>query len=235
MEYNVEVPYVQVMDARQATRVPVGDDKAKIFTIDHPCTEVKNDPKNVADAYNGFAVRGAVYAALGYKVSEQLGQYDVSEFVRNNTSIYVTTPPKHGSIVQVSEGARKAGVYNYKGNASYIGKDTFVINIDTFSKKGKKVSFQLKFNVSVVENITNENDASTCVGMKFSSLTSSPLPFVWNSLNTFGFATLGASSFGKTIGQGLTAQITFDINAGVHGWFIYDTPDNNGEFLSIAD
>ncbi len=227
MEYNVEVPYVQVVDAKQTTTVPGGEDKAKVFAKNYPCTEVGNIPENAKDAYNSFVVRGDVFKALGYKVNEKLGQYDVPEFVRANTNIYVTTPPAHGTIVQVNESAKKAGVYSYKGDGSYIGKDTFVISVDTFSKKGKKVTFNLKYNVSVVESITNEQYPSTCVGMKFSSLSNSPVTFAWNSPNPVSFANLGASSIGETLGNGLTAQITLDTNAAGHGWFIDATPEGN--------
>jgi len=170
MEYNVDVPYVQVVDVKQASIVRKGQDKAKIFTITRPCTEVGNDPEDAKDAYNSFVVRGDVFKALGYKVNEKLDIYDVSELVRANTNIYVTTPPVHGTIVQVNESAKAAGIYSYKGNGNYIGKDTFVVGVDTFSKKGKQVHFNLKFNVSVVRNVTSDPALDTCVGMKFGSL-----------------------------------------------------------------
>lgn len=39
MEYNVEVPYVQVAESKQTTSVPGGEDKTKIFNKTYPCTE----------------------------------------------------------------------------------------------------------------------------------------------------------------------------------------------------
>lgn len=145
-------------------------------------------------------------------MNEKLGQYDVPEFVRANTNIYVTVPPAHGTIIQ-DEGDKKAGLYSYKAEGRYIGKDTFVISVDTYSKKGKKVTFNLKYNVSVVKVPTTDRTLNTCVGMKFSDLSNSPIPFAWNSPSLINFANLGSNSLGETKGTGTTDQITLDTNA----------------------
>ena len=91
---------------------------------------------------------------------------------------------------QNDEGDRKAGLYSYRAQEAYIGKDTFVISVDTISRKGQKVRINLKFNVSVVESITNEQYPSTCVGMKFSSLSNSPVSLSWDLPIPVNFANL---------------------------------------------
>lgn len=111
----------------------------------------------------------------------------------------------------------------------------FLISVDTLTKSGKKVHFNLKFNVSVVESITNDALPSTCVGMKFSSLFNAPMSLSWDLPFPVGFGNLESMSLGETKGEGATAQITLDSNAAGHGWFIDATPDNNEEFLPTSD
>ena len=51
-----------------------------------------------------------------------------------------------------------------------------------------------------------------------------------------GFSDLPGSAVGKTVGEGAAAQITLDLNAAGHGWYIDPTPlDSSDDFLPTSD
>lgn len=212
MEYNVEVPYVQVAESKQTTAVSGGEDKTKIFNKTYSCVEVGNAPEDAKTAYNSFVILGTVFSALGYKINKNGDDFEMPQLVRDSTKMYVVKPPAHGNMMQLRND-KEAGLYSYQAHEGYIGKDTFLIGVDTISKNGKKITFNLKYNVSVVRNVTSDPTLDTCVGMKFSDLSNSPIPFAWNSPSLVNFANLGSDSLGETTGTGTTDQITLDTNA----------------------
>ncbi len=230
MEYNVELPYVQIVESTQTIVALGGEDKTKKLTKTYPCVEVGNAPEDAKSAYNSFVILGTVFSALGYKINKNGDNFEMPQLVRDSTKMYVVKPPAHANLVQLRND-KEAGLYSYQAHEGYIGKDTFVIGVDTISKNGKKITFNLQFNVSVVRNVTSDPTLDTCVGMKFSGVSSSPIPFTWNSPNLVSFANLSSNSLGQTTRQGLAAQITLDTNAAGHDWFIDSTPDQNDEFL----
>jgi hypothetical protein len=87
----------------------------------------------------------------------------------------------------------------------------------------------------VVEGITNENEKSTCVDMKFNSVPGATFAFSWNLPMPVNFSDLAAGVAGQSVGEGANAAITLDTTATGNGWFIDATPADNSEFLPTSN
>jgi hypothetical protein len=107
--------------------------------------------------------------------------------------------------------------------------------VDTQGRGGANIHFNLKFKVSVVEGITNEELTSTCVGMKFNSAPSAPISIAWNLPIPTRFRNLPSSALAQTIGEGVSAQVTLSPDAAGYGWFVDSTPTDNSEFLPTSN
>lgn len=139
--------------------------------IDHPaveCRAVGNSEDFNGSAYNQFVIGGSIFSSLGYKFDQSTGKFNVPAAVRSSFKTYIVDAPKHGEIFQ-TEQEKLNSLYSYRADAGYIGPDSFVIGGEALARNGRTlVKFKFKYNVSVVEKITNENEPSTCEGMKFS-------------------------------------------------------------------
>lgn len=217
MAFTADVSYVQVQQAPATISVAMQTGDAKPITIVDDCREVGNDEVYAESAYNNFVVGGVVFTSLGYKYNGNTGDFDLPEQVRTTFKMYVITPPTHGAAY-LTTSDKDNMLYSYRAKEGYVGKDSFVIGVDTLTRSGKKIHFNLKFKLSVVSNITNEYERSTCVGLKFSSTPDAPMSISWDLPLPVSFSALAAGDVGQPVG--VDASITLDPAAASSGWFI---------------
>jgi hypothetical protein len=148
---------------------PYGLGNPKSIELTDDCREVGNSEVYANSAYNQFGVGFSALSSLGYKINPSTGNFDLPEQVRANFKSHVISEPMHGKIIQTDENA-KHFIYSYQETEGYIGKDSFVIGVDTLTRSGQKIHFNMKYLLSVVEAITNDDQRSTCVGMKFKAV-----------------------------------------------------------------
>ncbi|MDD2776159.1 MAG: hypothetical protein PHU06_09395 [Gallionella sp.] len=188
------VPYVQVASVTASKIAQAGNPKPIEFEDD--CREVGNAEDYVDSAYNQFGI-GGILSSLGYRIDSATGNYILPEQVRAGFKSTIISSPVHGEVFQTEEG-KKHFYFSYRANEGYVGKDSFVIGVDTLTRSGKPIQFMIKFKLSVVEQITNENEKSTCVGMKFNSAPVAPPTIVAQATTNKINMTLSACEGVKT-------------------------------------
>ncbi len=146
--------------------------------------------------------------------------------------------PKHGKIrTEVANTGYK--FFAYEATPGYLGKDT-VVFLATLGDKRYKVVTTLQ----VVEISDQSEDQTVCPRPWSVKVTGSAVPdsqahaaFLSASISyTVKYGSLLGSAVGEVTGEGQAAQITLDVDAGGHGWYIDPTPlDNTDDYLPTSN
>ncbi|MBK7003103.1 MAG: tandem-95 repeat protein [Rhodoferax sp.] len=232
MVFAADVPYVMVQQVTDSkSSIAVVDEVKPITSVE--CQDVLNDADAPSYGPNQFVIGAHVLSPLGYKLNNKTGNFELPENVRSSFRMYVTSSPKNGDVFVSS---KEHFIYAYRANEGYIGPDSFTIGVDTLTRSGRKIHFNLVFNLAVVEQYRAEDTPPICKSMKFSALQYAPISVSWGLTLPTVLSNLSGSSVGQTTGTGPTAQITLDTTASGHGWYIDPTPqDNTDDFLPTSN
>lgn len=165
-----------------------------------------------------------------YKEKLEIGQF----FSGANATLIKA--PKHGKVVYSDlPHATEWQYYHYWPTEGYVGNDRFVMQVE---KDGVKV--RIHYLIKVLEEYEAESGMCKPEQWKISyapaALTDPAAALLPSALRSLvGFADLPGSSVGETTNTGPTAQITLDVNAAGHGWYIDYTPYLNEEFLPTSN
>jgi Matrixin len=177
-----------------------------------------------------------------------------------NTIIEVLRQPKHGQLIlkepDADFGDFRKYRYVYNSNKDYEGLDEFEFKV---SVKGQelRVYYQVKvygegdspkyenFCKREIWKISQSGEPAPSSSDYAAWLRSTALSALIASAqqSLTGFSDLPSTALGQTTGQGLAGQITLDINAAGHGWYIDPTPLDpstssglaNSDYLPTSD
>jgi hypothetical protein len=162
------------------------------------------------------------------------------------TDVVIETMPRHGRIERIASG-EFLGELRYTPDSGFLGRD-FVSFIVTIENKRIRV----KMAIEVVKNIPvndpvegdpeDDNSENRCSGKDAEFRGQKFVIFendgqLWFSRGTRLLKTedIPNTALAQTTGTGVNAQITLDLDAAGHGWFIDYTPYLNEEWLPTSN
>jgi hypothetical protein len=150
-----------------------------------------------------------------------------------NAKVTIIHPPLHGKLINKSEVS-----FAYFPEADYFGQDKIVALVDLTS--GEQIT--VVFFINMVHHGIQESQESIreFCGSKgeFWKISLSPDPTnaisPLDNLN-ISFSDFSGSALAQITGSGSSAQITLDLDAAGHGWYIDYTPYLNEEYLPTSN
>ena len=234
---NQSPPVVMVADAGRAARGTATTGRAMGV-----CYVVANVPETLTEYSAGtFPAQDLVYPwrdiSLYFRVFENrtINNYAGNTYDLDTSSATIVRPPEHGKLVPAGRGEYLS--YYYSPDAGYYGNDSAVIQGEVNGHKVKITYYfhSLDHQAYTYLKVCGKRGGYWKISLPTNGDTPALASILTTATQTLDFADLTGSAVGQTTGTAPTAQITLDLDAANHGWFIDYTPYLNDEYLPTSD